>query len=75
MSDRPSIYISVDSQTEIAIKKTVDKIISSGKLSRQDHNLLLSTVFANGNINDRIRRQRNRILDHIQTGQLKLLDW
>ena len=75
MSDRPSIYISVDSQTEIAIKKTVDKIISSGKLSRQDHNLLLSTVLANGDINDKIRRQMNRILDHIQTGQLKLLDW
>ncbi|MBD2300186.1 hypothetical protein H6G80_21065 [Nostoc sp. FACHB-87] len=75
MSDRPSIYISVDSQSEIAIKKIVDKIISSGKLSRQDHTLLLSQVFANGQINDRVRRQINRILDQIQTGQLKLIDW
>ncbi|MBD2494670.1 hypothetical protein [Nostoc sp. FACHB-280] len=75
MSDRPSIYISVDSQSEIAIKKIVDKIISSGKLSRQDHALLLSQVFANGQISDRVRRQINRILDQIQTGQLKLIDW
>jgi len=75
MSDRPSIYISVDSQSEIAIKKIVDKIISSGKLSRQDHTLLLSQVFANGDISDRVRRQVNRILDQIQTGQLKLFDW
>ncbi|BAY15465.1 hypothetical protein NIES2109_32050 [Nostoc sp. HK-01] len=75
MSDRPSIYISVDSQSEIAIKKIVDKIISSGKLSRQDHTLLLSQAFADGLINDRVRRQVNRILDQIQTGQLKLIDW
>ncbi|AFY44244.1 hypothetical protein [Nostoc sp. PCC 7107] len=75
MSDRPSIYISVDSQSEIAIKKIVDKIISSGKLSRQDHALLLSQVFADDLINDRVRRQLNRILDQIQTGQLKLIDW
>ncbi|MCC5635577.1 hypothetical protein LC593_06885 [Nostoc sp. CHAB 5844] len=75
MSDRPSIYISVDSQSEIAITKIVDKIISSGKLSRQDHTLLLAQVFANGNISDRVRRQINRILDQIQTGQLKLINW
>ncbi|MBU7584969.1 MAG: hypothetical protein KAF91_19025 [Nostoc sp. TH1S01] len=75
MSDRPSIYISVDSQSEIAIKKIVDKIISSGKMSRQDHTLLLSQVFANGYINDRVRRQINRILDEIQTGQLKFMNW
>ncbi|MBE9008176.1 hypothetical protein IQ259_24715 [Fortiea sp. LEGE XX443] len=75
MNDRPSIYISVDSQSEIAIKKIVDKIISSGKMSRQDHTLLLSQVFANGDISDRVRRQINRILDQIQTGQLKLIGW
>ncbi|MBE9208953.1 hypothetical protein IQ244_20905 [Nostoc sp. LEGE 06077] len=75
MSDRPSIYISIDSQSELAIKKIVDKIISSGKLSRQDHALLLSQVFADGQISDRVRRQVNRILDQIQTGQLKLIGW
>jgi len=75
MIDHPSIYVSVDSQSELGIKKIVDKIISSGKMSRQDHTLLLSTVFANGDVSDRDRRQINRILNQIQTGQLKIIDW
>lgn len=75
MSDRPSIYISIDSQSDMVIKRIVDKIISSGKMSRQDHNFLLSAVIDNGEIRDKERRQINRILDHIQTGQLKLIDW
>jgi hypothetical protein len=44
-------------------------------MSRQDHGLLTSTVLANGDINDEDRRQINRIFDHVQTGQLKLMDW
>lgn len=72
MSDRTPLYISVQSQLETEIKRIVDRILSSGKMSRQDHNLLISTVFANANVNHRERRQMNRILDHIQTGQLKV---
>ncbi|MBD2440642.1 hypothetical protein [Nostoc sp. FACHB-110] len=74
MSDRQSIYINIDSQSEMAVKRIVDKIISSGKMSRQDHNYLVSAVLYKGEIRDKERRQINRVFDHIQTGQLKIID-
>lgn len=69
------MYKPVKSQAEIGVKPIVDRILSSGRMSRQDHTLLTSTVLANGDINDENRRQINRIFDHVQTGQLKLMDW
>ncbi|MDZ7958872.1 MAG: hypothetical protein RMY34_13480 [Aulosira sp. DedQUE10] len=70
-----ALYKNVNSQTEIGVKQIVDRILSSGKMSRHDHSLLTSSILANGDITDGERRQINRVFDHIQTGQLKLLDW
>lgn len=64
----------VNSQSEIAVTQIVDRIISTGCMSRQDHTLLTSIVFADGEIRDPERRQINRIFDHIQTGRLEI-DW
>ncbi|WP_086766849.1 hypothetical protein [Nostoc sp. 106C] len=75
MNYQTLIYKTVDSESEIGVKQIVDRILSSGSMSRQDHGLLTSTVLANGDINDEDRRQINRIFDHVQTGQLKLMDW
>jgi hypothetical protein len=44
-------------------------------MSRQDHILLTSTVFDQGDVSEGDRRQINRVFDYIQTGQLKLIDW
>jgi hypothetical protein len=75
MSGESHMYKKVETKCGMVVKKIVDRIIISGKMSRQDHKLLTSTVLANGNINDTDRRQINRIFDYIQTGQLKLIDW
>ncbi|BAY90980.1 MULTISPECIES: hypothetical protein [unclassified Tolypothrix] len=75
MNSPALLYPSISTPAETAVKKIVDKIISSGTMSRQDHTLLTSTILANGDISEGERRLINRVFDHIQTGQLKLLDW
>ncbi|BAY07380.1 hypothetical protein [Calothrix sp. NIES-2098] len=75
MNYQTLMYKTVNSQAELGVKPIVDRILSSGKMSRQDHTLLTTTVLANGDINDENRRQINRIFDCVQTGQLKLMDW
>lgn len=75
MNNQTLIYKSIAQQPKAAVKEIVDKIIKSGKMSRQDHTLLTSTVLANGNSNEAERRLINQIFDYIQTGRLKLIDW
>jgi hypothetical protein len=75
MNYESSIYQPVGNQSELAVKKIVDKILISGRMSRKDHTLLTSTVFNHGDISNEERRQINRIFDHIQTGQLQLIEW
>jgi len=75
MNYQTLMYKNVNSKSEIGVKQIVDRILLSGKMSRQDHSLLTSTILANDDITDGERRQINRVFDHIQTGQLKLLDW
>lgn len=65
----------INRQSEAAVKKMVDRIIFSRKLSRQDYNLLTATVLADGETSQNNRHQINRIFDCIQSGQLKLVDW
>lgn len=65
----------INRQSEAAVKKLVDRIIFSRRLSRQDHNLLTAKVLADGEMSENDRHQINRIFDYIQTGQLKLVDW
>jgi acetamidase/formamidase len=68
-------YTVVNNQCKLAVKKIVDRILRSGKISRQDHVLLTSTVLVEGHVSEGDCRQINRLFDHIQTGQLKLIDW
>ncbi len=62
-------------QSELAIEEIVNRIISSGKMSRQDHILLTSIAVKNGEMSAETRRHINRIFDYIQTSRLKLVDW
>lgn len=75
MNNQISLYTSVNNQCKLAVKKIVDRILRSGKMSRQDHILLTSSLLADGNVSQSDCRQINRVFDHIQTGQLKLIDW
>ncbi|MBD2362978.1 hypothetical protein [Anabaena sp. UHCC 0399] len=69
------IYSNVQDQSEMSAKQIVDRILRSGKMSRQDHTLLTSTVFNKRDVHEGERRQINRVFNHIQTGQLKLVNW
>ncbi|MBW4572294.1 MAG: hypothetical protein KME31_31185 [Tolypothrix carrinoi HA7290-LM1] len=75
MNYQNSTYTDINNQCKLTVKKIVDRILRSGKMSRQDHILLTSTVLAEGNVSEVNRRQINRVFDCIQTGQLKLIDW
>jgi hypothetical protein len=75
MNYQNSTYTDINNQCKLAVKKIVDRILRSGKMSRQDHILLTSTVFDQGDVSEGDRRQINRVFDYIQTGQLKLIDW
>lgn len=68
-------YKKFNNRAEIAVKKIVERIISSGEISREDHNALTYTVLIDGEVSDSDRRQINRIFDYIQTGRLQLVDW
>ncbi len=64
-----------DTESELAAKKIVDRIVASAKITPQDHMMLTSVVMADGEISETNRRQVNRIFDYIQTGRLQLVDW
>ena len=69
------IYKKIHNRAELAVTKIVERIISSGEISPEDHNALTYTVLIDGEVSDSDRRQINRIFDYIQTGRLQLVDW
>ncbi len=75
MNSQNYTYTDLNNESKLVVKKIVDRILISGKMSRQDHILLISTVFGEGDISEGNRRQINRIFDQIQAGELKLIDW
>ncbi|WP_456077469.1 hypothetical protein [Kamptonema formosum] len=52
----------------------IERITSSGKLSRRDHLLLTSALLSDDKITEEQRHQINRIFDYIQIGRLKFVD-
>ncbi|OKH55214.1 hypothetical protein NIES2101_04415 [Calothrix sp. HK-06] len=75
MLHKVSMMKSIDYQSEVAVKKIVDKIIFSRVYSRNDHSLLTEIILNNSDVSDAERRQIYRIFDYLQTGQLKLIGW
>lgn len=57
-----------------AIHLMVDRILTVGEMSRQEHLRLTSILLAEQKLADSDRNKINRIFDHIQTGRLKLID-
>ncbi|MBD0313771.1 MAG: hypothetical protein ICV86_13140 [Microcoleus sp. T3-bin5] len=62
------------SKPTIDIRALVDRIITSGQMSRKEHLQLTSVILADNKITGDERRQINRVFDYIQTGRLKLVD-
>ena len=65
---------SISSKSNSAIHQVVDRILTAGELSRQEHLKLTSVLLAEQKLTDSDRHKINRIFDHIQTGRLKLVD-
>jgi exopolysaccharide biosynthesis protein len=57
-----------------AITRTVNQILVSGRMSRQEHLYLTSALLADQRITDEERLQINRVLEYVQTGRLAVVD-
>lgn len=58
----------------LALKDLVEEIFASGQMTRFQHLGLMSVLLAERKITDEDRMQINRVFDHVQMGQLKLVD-
>ncbi|MDJ0553295.1 MAG: hypothetical protein QNJ68_02405 [Microcoleaceae cyanobacterium MO_207.B10] len=61
-------------QPKITINQMVNRIMTSGKLSRREHLQLTSAILCGQKITDEERDQINQIFDLIQIGKIKLID-
>ncbi len=70
-------YISmrtVSKKTKSGLKHLVDNIAASRQISRSDYLQLTSSLLSDYRMTEEERLQISRIFDHIQTGQLHLID-
>lgn len=58
----------------LALQDLVEEIFASGQMTRFQHLSLMSILLAERKITDEDRMQINRVFDHVQMGQLKLVD-
>ena len=56
------------------IKELVDRIVSDGRLTVREHNLLLEKIHKDGKIDQEENEQITRILNMIKNGKLKLVE-
>ncbi|MGB3514654.1 MAG: hypothetical protein WBA93_36680 [Microcoleaceae cyanobacterium] len=59
---------------KVTINQMLNRIMTSGKLNRQEHLQLTSAILCDRKITDEERHQINQILDLIQIGKIKLID-
>jgi hypothetical protein len=62
------------SQSNPATKQLVERVLTSGQLSRREHLQLVSTILSDYKVTDEERSQINRVFDELQLGRLRLVD-
>ncbi|MDE5083170.1 MAG: hypothetical protein O4808_20135 [Trichodesmium sp. St17_bin3_1_1] len=62
-------------QPKVTINQMVNRIITSGKLNRQEHLQLTSSILSGKKITDEERSKINKIFDLIKIGQINLIDF
>ena len=62
-------------QPKVTINQMVNRIITSGKLNRQEHLQLTSSILSGKKITDEERSKINKIFDLIKSGQINLIDF
>lgn len=64
----------VSSKSQPGLKHLVDSIADSRQVRRLDYLWLTSSLLADHRMTEEERVQISRIFDHIQTGQLRVVD-
>ena len=59
-------------EIKMNIKELVDKIVSDGRLTVNEHKLLLRKIHKDGKIDQKENEQITRVLNMIKNGKLKL---
>ncbi len=65
---------SEQNQPKVTINQMVNRIMTSGKLSRREYLQLTSSILSGKKITDEERHQINHIFDFIQMGKINLID-
>jgi hypothetical protein len=73
-SYQPPMASTRERVSNLNIHKIVERILSSGQLSRQEYVHLITTMLCDYHITDEERPQLNRVFDNIQSGQIKFVD-
>lgn len=55
-------------------RSMIEKILSTGRITRYQHFQLASTLLGNPAMADEERCQINRVFDYIQTGRVRMID-
>jgi hypothetical protein len=62
------------SQSNQTTKQLVERVLTSGQISRREHLQLVSTILSDYKVTDEERSQINRVFDELQLGRLRLVD-
>ena len=68
------MVLTISKKANLNIAVLIEQIIANGKMNREEHLQLTSTILADDKITTEERCQINRVFDYIQTGRLKLVD-
>jgi hypothetical protein len=63
------------SASNLATPLLIERILTSGQLNRWEYLKLMSAILSNRDLTESDRHQINRILDYVQTGRLKLINF
>lgn len=62
-------------KTGFTVNQTVEKVMNNSKITRRQHIELTNAILSENKISEEERRQINRILDYIQIGKIKIVDF
>ncbi|QLE56593.1 hypothetical protein [Nostoc sp. TCL26-01] len=60
--------------TQIPLETVFERIFAFGKISRQDQQLLMSTLLSKHDLNEKEQQQINQVFNFLQRGLIKAVD-
>lgn len=62
-------------KSALTVNQMVETIMTSAQITRRQHIQLTNAILSENQITEEDRRQINRILDYLQIGKIKIVDW